>query len=492
MKALLALVTSAAALAGFGGIFATAHDNYGGNTNSWQLWRHYEKMATVTNGGAKVVFVGDSITHGWEGTQTGNRYFSEGDWKMLNLGTSGDRIEHVLWRINEGGELDGYEAKCVLLMIGTNNASTSRKLSTMRCMEVPADMILGIREILRTIRRKQPKATVVLMPIFPRGRDATDKTRIRNEIVNGEIRKFADGKTILWCDFNDQFLTVDGRLPVEVFPDFLHPNDEGREIWYSAVKPYIAAALSDGRIPMPPNRYATFQRRESLRLDNPVATFPVALISSGGVDAHNWWLDRLQRNREQIMDSDCAIDVAMIGDSITHNWDGPGHESLAELRKTYSVLNAGYSGDRTEHVLWRLKYGGELDGYRAKCVTLMIGTNNTGHRRDKPESIAAGIREILDVVAEKQPQAKVLLMPIFPVGDGPKDARRVNNEAVNAIVKGYADGKKVVWLDFNAKFLDEKGDVAKWMPDRLHPNADGYREIWMPALLPHLKEACGK
>ena len=482
---LIAAATSA--VTGFCGILATSHDNYGGDANAWQIKRHCEKMATVTNGGAKVVFVGDSITHGWEGTQTGKRYFSEGDWKMLNLGNSGDRTEHVLWRIDEGGELDGYEAKCILLMIGTNNAG-HRSIEK----EPPADTILGIREILRTIRRKQPKATVVLMPIFPRGRNAADKTRIRNEVVNAEIKKFVDGKTVLWCDFNDQFMTLDGELPIEVFPDFLHPNDNGREIWYSAVKPYIAAALSDGRIPMPPNRYTPFQRRESLVLDKRGSTFPVSHIGDGGFAGGDWWLDRLQRNRSQIMDSNGAIDVVMIGDSITHNWETFGAESLAELRKTYSVLNAGYSGDRTEQVLWRLKFGGELDGYRAKCVTLMIGTNNTGHRRDKPESIAAGIREILDVVAEKQPQAKVLLMPIFPVGDGPKDARRVNNEAVNAIVKGYADGKKVVWLDFNAKFVDEKGDIVKWMPDRLHPNAEGYREIWLPALLPAVREACGK
>ena len=119
----------------------------------------------------------------------------------------------------------------------------------------------------------------------------------------------------------------------------------------------------------------------------------------------------------------------------------------------------------------------------------MIGTNNGG---DKAESVAAGIKEILAVIAKKQPQAKVLLMPIFPRGETADDKKRVKNEEVNAIIKGYADGAKVIWLDFNAKFLDSTGDTLWIMPDRLHPNADGYRNIWLPALLPHLKAACGK
>ena len=123
---------------------------------------------------------------------------------------------------------------------------------------------------------------------------------------------------------------------------------------------------------------------------------------------------------------------------------------------------------------------------------LMIGTNNTWHRSDKPEDTAEGIRRILALIAKKQPQAKVLLLPIFPFGNSFSDPKRAVNDKVNAIIKGFADGKKVVWVDFTAKFLDEKGDNTKWMPDNCHPNAAGYREIWMPGVLPYFKEACGK
>ena len=82
-------------------------------------------------------------------------------------------------------------------------------------------------------------------------------------------------------------------------------------------------------------------------------------------------------------------------------------------------------------------------------------------------------------------------MPIFPRGGSPTDARRLKNEKVNGIIRGYADGERVVWVDFNEKFLDANGDTKWVMPDRLHPNGKGY-EIWLDAVLPHFERICGK
>ncbi len=485
LKFVLACSALVAATTVFGGIRALSHDPWGGNPNSWQMRRHNEKMQQVKNGGAKVVFIGDSITHFWEtnGKAQLKKYFSEGDMKMLDLGTSADRTEHVLWRLNEGKELDGYEAKCILLMIGTNNTGHFPQAK-----ETPADTILGIREILRTIHAKQPKAKIVLTAIFPRGAKADDGCRLRNDVVNREIQKFADGKNVFWCDLADKFLAADGTLPRAMFPDLLHPSPAGYEVWYEGVKPYIDYALSDGKLPPPKNLVAKAGAQPPEK--GGVTVVPTSRVGKGFA-SRDWWLDRLQRNRNQIADSKGEIDLVFFGDSITHGWEGKGKNVYAELCKTYKVLNIGYGGDRTEHLVWR-GLNGELDGYKAKCIMLMIGTNNTWHRKDKPEDIAAGIRRVLDIIAQKQPQAKVLLLPIFPFGNNPKHWNRMNNEKANALVKPYADGKRVVWVDFNAKFLDEKGDNVKWMPDHCHPNEAGYREIWLKSVLPYFKEVCGK
>ena len=485
-KTLLAVAALLAAGTAFGAIRAVTPTAWNGKPDCWQMKRHAAKMAEVAKGGAKVVFIGDSITHFWEskGNAQLKKYFSEGDMKMLNLGTSADRTEHVLWRLDHG-ELDGYEAKCVLLMIGTNNSGHFKRFSD----EPPSDTILGIREILKKIRAKQPNAKVVLTAIFPRGANENDSCRVRNDAVNREIRRFCDGKTVFWCDFSDRFLDEKGDTKW-IMPDRLHPGAQGYEIWYEEVKPYIDYALSDGKKPLPKNRYSKVKTSfEKMTGALPATVVPATRIE--GLKPKNakrgdWWVSRLLQKRNQIVASKGEIDLVFFGDSITHNWERPGKAQLDELSKTYSILDIGYGGDCTQHLVWR-GLNGELDGYKAKCIMLMIGTNN----RDSVEDVAKGVRRVLDVIAEKQPQAKVLLLPIFVRGEGPANARRVANEKVNAIIKGYADGEKVIWVDFNAKYLDAKGDTKWIMPDRLHPNAAGYK-IWTDAVLPYFKSICGK
>ena len=476
-----AWVVAVVATGAQGAIRAVTPQAWDVDPDGWKMKRHVEKMGVVTNGGAKVVFIGDSITHGWEWEAAGKavfeKYYSEGEYKAIDLGVSADRTEHVLWRL-DNGDLDGYEAKCIVLMIGTNNTGRFPFAD-----EPPVDTILGIRAILEKIRAKQPKATIVLLPIFPRGAGPDDPLRLRNDVVNREIQKFCDGKTTFWCDFTDQFLTPDGQLPRELFPDLLHPSAAGYEIWHSGIKPYIDYALSDGALPPPANRYASFVRPGSMRIGEARAEFPATRILN-----ERWWLDRLLAKRNQIAASNGEFDIVLYGDSITHFWESRGKDCLNELSKTYSVLDIGYGGDCTEHLVWR-GLNGELDGYKAKCVMLMIGTNNSD--KDSPEDMAKGIRSILDIIAAKQPQAKTILLPIFPRGNGPADKHRVCNDKANMIINGFADGDKVIWLDFNSKFLDANGDTQWIMPDRLHPNADGYR-IWLEATLPLIHKICGK
>lgn len=453
-------------------------------TKSWWMPRHNSRVKMAKNGGAPVVFLGDSITHNWEGPGRlqWKKYFAEGPRRALNLGFSGDRTEHVLWRLNNG-ELDGFEAKVVVLMIGTNN--TGHKSIT---EEPPCDTILGVRAVLDKIREKQPSAKIVMCAIFPRGKNAENGHRRRNETVNHEIMRFADNKTVFWCDFNNQFLTSDGTLPLEVMPDRLHPADYGYEIWTSAVLPYIDAAL-EGRT-MPPSHYAPVTG-DAFYCEGLPTTQAISLIGR----RENWWKDdemwfhKLQEHRRAASELKGECDAVFIGDSITRGWEGNGAKVLEELRKTYSILTLGIGGDRVQHNIWRARHG-ELDGYKTKLVMVMIGTNN--NYGDKPAGVAAGIKVLLDEIRAKQPQAKILLLPIFPRGEKPTDKMRLQNVAVNEIIKGYADGKTIVWLDFTDKFLQPDGTISKaLMPDYLHPLEPGYK-TWAEAILPYLKEVTGK
>ena len=182
--------------------------------------------------------------------------------------------------------------------------------------------------------------------------------------------------------------------------------------------------------------------------------------------------------------------VVFIGDSITHGWEGSGKATWKHYYEGRGALNLGYSGDRTENVLWRFEHG-ELDGLSPKVAVLMIGTNNTGHRKDKPEEIADGVRAILDGLEKRLPMTKVLVLAIFPRAATSADAPRVNNDKANELVAKFADNKKVFFLDINGKFLNPDGILSKdVMPDLLHPQAKGYG-IWAEAMEPTLAKLLG-
>ena len=204
---------------------------------------------------------------------------------------------------------------------------------------------------------------------------------------------------------------------------------------------------------------------------------------------HAPWPSREQEKRSQIAMSGGKIDIVFVGDSITHGWEneGRGKSLYDELCKTYSILNLGYSGQRTENMVWRLE-NGELDGYRARLFMVMAGTNNS----EPAEEVAIGVRRILDIIRSRQSQAKILLLPIFPRGKSAEDVRNVKNAKVNAVIRGFADDVNIIWCDFTSQLRDSAGGMSSDLSsDRLHMNEAGYA-IWLDHVMPHFQRVCGK
>jgi len=209
-----------------------------------------------------------------------------------------------------------------------------------------------------------------------------------------------------------------------------------------------------------------------------------------GLFGDYWWANRfLSRHRLIEGFKGKTVDVVMLGDSITHFWEWKHPQSWAKFTNGKSVINLGYGGDKTENVIWRIEHG-ELDGYKAKCVVLMVGTNNNSSNDSNPAAVAKGVEKIVAMIRGHQPTAKIVLHPIFPRGrsaDSPHAAPRVRNDKTNALLKDFAerDGK-IVWLDFNDRLLDGTGWVpASIMADEIHPTDVGY-DIWMNALATHI------
>ncbi|UUO06552.1 platelet-activating factor acetylhydrolase IB subunit [Blastopirellula sp. J2-11] len=213
-----------------------------------------------------------------------------------------------------------------------------------------------------------------------------------------------------------------------------------------------------------------------------------AAVSPEPRDA-KWWTDRHAQKLAAAKAQD-KIDLLMVGDSITHGWEGKGKEVFAEFYADRNPHNIGFSGDRTEHVLWRFDHGA-LDNMSPKLAVLMIGTNNVGHRKDPSQDTADGIKLIVEKLREKLPETKVLILGIFPRSAAKDDEMRKLNDGTNEIIKDLADGKNVFYLNINDTFLTEDGVLTKEvMPDLLHPHAKGYR-MWAEAVEPTIAKLMG-
>jgi lysophospholipase L1-like esterase len=204
----------------------------------------------------------------------------------------------------------------------------------------------------------------------------------------------------------------------------------------------------------------------------------------------DWWLPRHEQKRldaKAIAEKGGKIDLVFIGDSITQGWESAGAPVWEKHYANRNAFAIGFGGDRTENVLWRLQHGA-VENMSPKLVVLMIGTNNTGHRYENPIYTAAGIKQILAELQQRLPNSKVLMLAIFPRDEQPEGGLRQINKGVNAIIKNYADNKRVFFADINSVFLTKEGVLSKEiMPDLLHPNEQGYN-LWAEALEPYLQK----
>ncbi|RYY03365.1 MAG: 1,4-beta-D-glucan glucohydrolase [Gammaproteobacteria bacterium] len=202
----------------------------------------------------------------------------------------------------------------------------------------------------------------------------------------------------------------------------------------------------------------------------------------------DWWQDRHQQKLDEVKALKAENknpEIIFIGDSITQGWEKDGFNVWNRSYKKYNAAAFGFGGDRTENVLWRLVHG-EVDGLNPKVAVLMFGTNNAGHRHEDPALTALGIKRNIDELQQRLPNTKILLLAIFPRDAKPDGELRQINNGVNAIISGFADNKKIFFLDVNKSFLNAEGVLSTdIMPDLLHPNEQGY-EIWAKAMEPTL------
>ncbi len=204
----------------------------------------------------------------------------------------------------------------------------------------------------------------------------------------------------------------------------------------------------------------------------------------------DWWVKRHAENVEQMSKGD--IDLLMIGDSITHGWEGGGKNYWDMYYSFRKPINLGFSGDRTENVLWRLDHL-PLDKISPKAAMIMIGTNNVGHDSTNPKETSEGIKAIVNRLQKAYPEMRILVLNVFPRDNKPDGKYRKLVDEINSYLPdALKNEKNVALLDINKKFLETDGTLSpEIMPDFLHPNTAGYG-IWARTVDPILSKLLGE
>jgi N-acetylglucosamine-6-sulfatase len=200
----------------------------------------------------------------------------------------------------------------------------------------------------------------------------------------------------------------------------------------------------------------------------------------------SWWKDRWAVKDKEVHNSKDAK-IVFLGDSITQAWEDTGKSAWDKHFAPLGAVNWGYSGDRTEHLIWRLQ-NGNIQRLNPKVAVILIGTNNTGHSQRPAAETLAGIRQTLNDLSWKWPDTKIILMSIFPRAEKADDPLRQLNDEINEQLKTLVNGKRIHLLDINAKFMDDEGTLRKeLLPDLLHLSPAAY-DIWADALSSKLNE----
>ena len=238
---LFPLVLALAAIP-FSTVTAPAHSANEAALRNEQNWkdRHtlLNKRAAEAGEKSQVIFIGDSITQGWEGEgkEVWGKYYSHRN--AVNLGIGGDRTQHVLWRL-ENGNIAGLQPKAAVVMIGTNNSNAEDN--------TPGQIADGVAAILKSLHEKLPGTKILLLAIFPRSENFSAQ-RGKLAMINQVIRKHADGKNVFWVDFGHQYLNEDGTMPRALMPDYLHLSKSGYETWAESIEDQLSGILGDKRV----------------------------------------------------------------------------------------------------------------------------------------------------------------------------------------------------------------------------------------------------
>nr|WP_068889656.1 SGNH/GDSL hydrolase family protein [Pedobacter panaciterrae] len=390
-----------------------------------------------------IVVYGTSIAQGACATRPGMAWTSilqrKLDQPVINLGFSGNgRLEKEL--IDLLAEID---AKLYVLDCLPNLTNISKD-----------DLMGRVEASVLQLQNKRPGVPILL----------TEHDGYTDELISPKRKADYENPNIT---LNDAFKQLKAKgikniyllskneigQDIESMVDGVHPNDIGMMNYANSYEKIIKKILN--------------QPEGNIGTTRPITQYR-ELPGYDWEKRHNQVLDRNKTNPPQLV---------FIGNSITHFWSGEplahvarGTESWNKYFKDKNPLNMGFGWDRIENVLWRV-YHGELDGFAAKQIVLMIGTNNLQFNTDA--EIAEGLKVLLTAIKTRQPGAKILVLGVLPRRE--MEARVVK---LNLLYAKIALNLKVQYADAGSLLLNTNKKVNEVLfTDGLHPTEQGYEKL---------------
>jgi lysophospholipase L1-like esterase len=398
-----------------------------------------------------IVVYGTSIAHGGCASRPGMAWTAilgrNMDRPLINLGFSGSgRLERpVLELIAE------IDAKLYILDCLPNLPKNSWERLGITTDEVFMNRVL---EAVRYLKSKKPDIPILLVDHAGYSEQFINKSRkesfshvnqLQKEVYY-QLRKEGYGK-LFYLTYDEIGMSLDGTV------DGTHPNDLGMMNYADAYTKKLRSIFRE-----PIGKYSTTQ---------PVTQYR---------EPHNYdWEDRHWEIMQ--MNATTPPRIVILANSIIHFWGGLPRTKLVREEETWETIftpsgirNYAYGWDRIENVLWRV-YHGELDGFEAEKVVVMIGTNNLLLNTD--DEILEGLHLLIEVIKDRQPGSEIVLMGILPRRD--YEGRIAN---LNLQISLLAEDLRVVYDDVGAVFLDDEYKFRESLfSDGLHPNETGYLKL---------------
>ncbi|MDR2674760.1 MAG: GDSL-type esterase/lipase family protein [Opitutaceae bacterium] len=209
-------------------------------------WRGYERQfnqhiaaasAALNKGDAKLLFIGDSITEGWntDGRAVWNRHYAPR--KAVNLGLSGDRTQNVLHRLDKL-PLAKVKPKAAVLLIGYNNIT-----AVYNGKSTPRETADGVKAVVARLKKAYPSIKILVLHVLP----AANPRDVKNiKEVNALLPSLLRGeRNVTLLDLTASFADGTGKILPNLSRDGVHLNAQGYQTWAAKMEPALKKLLGE-------------------------------------------------------------------------------------------------------------------------------------------------------------------------------------------------------------------------------------------------------